>query len=367
MSDQILPRTVSADPNDDSRWQAIETRDASFDGAFVFGVRTTGIYCRPSCPARRPRRENVVLFSAPDEARQKGFRACLRCKPDDMSARLAMVERARAYLDEHCDRTVTLSELGEAVGVSPHHLQRTFKQVTGISPRAYADERRIEAFKTQVKQRDDVTSAMYEAGFGSSSRLYERAPAQLGMTPGAYRRGGRGMQIGYTIVDSALGRLLVASTARGVCAVYLGDDDAELVLTLEREYPAAEIQRDERGLNAWVRAIVDHLRGTQPHLDLPLDIQATAFQRRVWEVLQSIPFGSTRTYGEVAELLGQPTAVRAVANACASNPVTVVVPCHRVVRGDGTIGGYRWGAERKQALLAKERELAGTLPQGSAG
>lgn len=349
----------------DAGWQAIETRDASYDGAFVFGVRTTGIYCRPSCPARRPLRENIVIFGAPDEARDGGFRACLRCKPDETSSRLAMVERAREYLDEHADRTVTLAELGQAVGVSPHHLQRTFKQVTGISPRAYADQRRIGAFKEQVKGRDDVTSAMYDAGFGSSSRLYERAPAQLGMTPDAYRRGGRGMSIGYTIVASAMGRLLVGATERGVCAVYLGDDDSSLAATLTREYPAAVIRHEESELKEWVQAIVAHLRGQQPHLNLPLDVQATAFQRRVWEVLQTIPFGSTRTYGEVARMLGAPTATRAVANACAANPVTVVVPCHRVVRGDGTPGGYRWGAERKQALLAQERQLASQVSHGT--
>jgi AraC family transcriptional regulator, regulatory protein of adaptative response / methylated-DNA-[protein]-cysteine methyltransferase len=339
----------------DTLWRAIEERDATFDAAFVFGVRTTGIYCRPSCPARRPRRENIVIFREPGAARGAGFRACLRCKPDETASRLIMVERARRYLDEHADRTVTLSELGEIVGVSPHHLQRTFKQVTGISPRAYADQLRIGAFKEQVRQRDDVTSAMYEVGFGSSSRLYERAPSQLGMTPDAYRRGGRGMRITYTVVDSPLGRLLVGATERGVCAVYLGDDDPGLEAILAREYPAAEIHHDESGLREWIRAIVEHLRGERPHLDLPLDVQATVFQRRVWEALQMIPFGSTRTYGEVAEMLGQPSATRAVARACATNPVTVVVPCHRVVRGDGSTGGYRWGVERKQALLARER------------
>lgn len=343
---------------EDSRWQAIEARDHRYDGAFVFGVRTTGIYCRPGCPARKPRRENIVYFTAPEEARAEGFRPCLRCKPDEMSTRVRMVERAMGYIDEHLGRTVTLAELGEAVGVSPHHLQRTFRQVTGISPRAYADQRRIGEFKAQVRGRDDVTSALYDAGFGSSSRLYERAPSHLGMTPDIYRRGGLGMRIGYTIADSPLGRLLVGATGRGVCAVYLGDADDTLEATLAREYPAADIARDDSGLNGWVRAIVEHLDGEKPHLDLPLDVQATAFQRRVWEALQSIPFGATRSYGEVARMIGQPEAARAVAGACATNPVAVVVPCHRVVRGDGSSGGYRWGADRKQALLRREQAMA---------
>lgn len=358
MIDMAKTAEIRPPIDEDTGWHAIETRDSRYDGAFVFGVRATGIYCRPSCPARRPLRENIVFFSVPDEARGEGFRACLRCKPDETSSRLQMVERAMRYLDEHADRTVTLAELGEAAGVSPHHLQRTFKQVTGISPRAYADQRRIGAFKEQVRGRDDVTSAMYDAGFGSSSRLYERAPAQLGMTPGVYRRGGHGMQIGFTVVDCPLGRLLVGATERGVCAVYLGDDDAELEAALRREYPSAVVQHDDSGLNGWVRAIVDHLRGERPHLDLPLDVQATAFQRRVWDALRAIPFGATRTYGEVARMLGQPEAARAVAGACASNPVAVVVPCHRVVRGDGAAGGYRWGAQRKRALLSREQEIA---------
>jgi AraC family transcriptional regulator, regulatory protein of adaptative response / methylated-DNA-[protein]-cysteine methyltransferase len=339
-------------------WQAVIARDSRFDGAFVIGVRTTGIYCRPSCPARKPHRENVVFFSTSDMAREEGFRPCLRCHPDDVAPQLRMVEQACRYIEERADQTITLSELGEAVGVSPHHLQRTFKRVMGISPRAYADQRRMGTFKLQVKGQDDVTSAMYDAGFGSSSRLYERAPAQLGMTPGTYRRGGKGMQIDYTIVDSPLGRLLVAATERGVCAVYLGDVDTELEASLLKEYPAAEIQRDGAGLGSWVGAIVEHLRGQQPHLDLPLDLQATAFQRRVWETLRAIPYGTTRTYTEIAHILGQPTATRAVARACATNPVSIVVPCHRVVRGDGSLAGYRWGIDRKQALLEQERTLA---------
>jgi len=344
-------------------WDAVVSRDASFDGQFVLAVRTTGIYCRPTCPAKRPLRQNVVFFTQPAEARLAGFRACRRCKPDDDTAPASQVaERARQYLDANLDRTVTLAELGDAVGVSPYHLQRTFKRVLGISPRAYVDATRLGEVKSGLKEGDDVTvtTAMYDAGYGSSSRLYERAGEQLGMTPGVYKRGGQGMRIGYTLVDSPLGQLLVAATERGVSAVYLGDDGDELIAALHAEYPAAELTLDTSGVLAeWVAAIVAHLSGQQPALDLPLDVQATAFQWRVWQELRRIPYGETRTYGEVAAALGQPQAVRAVARACATNPVAIAVPCHRVVHaGRGSQSGYRWGVERKQALLA--RELTGT-------
>jgi AraC family transcriptional regulator of adaptative response/methylated-DNA-[protein]-cysteine methyltransferase len=317
-------------------------------------VRSTGIYCRPSCPARRPLRQNVIFYPLGDVAEREGYRPCRRCRPEEVSAQARAVEQASRYIEEHLDRNVTLDELGKAVGLSPHHLQRTFKRLLGVSPRAYADALRLGTVKSELRERD-VTTALYEAGYGSSSRLYERAPGQLGMTPGTYRRGGQGMQIGYTIVDSRLGRLLVGATEHGVSAIYLGDDDAELEATLRAEYPAAEIVRDTGGLDGWVAAIVAHLAGQQPHLDLPIDVQTTAFKRRVWEALREIPYGTTRGYAEIARQIGQPTAVRAVASACATNPVALVVPCHRVVRSDGAPGGYRWGSERKAALLAQER------------
>jgi AraC family transcriptional regulator of adaptative response/methylated-DNA-[protein]-cysteine methyltransferase len=339
-------------------WQAVLARDPRADGTFVTAVRTTGIYCRPTCPARHPRRENVTFFPRPDLAERAGFRACLRCRPNDRPTQLQMVEDARRYIEAHLDRTVTLEELGEAVSVSPHHLQRVFKKVIGISPRAWADARRLEELKDGLRARENVTSAMYDAGYGSSSRLYERAPAQLGMTPGAYRRGGKGMCIGYTIVDSPLGRLLVGATERGVCAVSLGDDDATLEAALTREYPAAQIARDDTGLTPWVEPILRHLAGIQPHLELPIDVQVTAFQRRVLDALRTIPYGATRTYAEVARSLGQPSATRAVARACATNPVAVVVPCHRVIGADGSLTGYRWGIERKRTLLEHEQQPA---------
>jgi AraC family transcriptional regulator, regulatory protein of adaptative response / methylated-DNA-[protein]-cysteine methyltransferase len=238
--------------------------------------------------------------------------------------------------------------------MSSHQLERAFRSVIGITPRQYADAQRMRRLKSRLRKGDDVTTALYDAGFGSSSRLYERAPSHLGMTPATYRRGGEGMRIHYTIASSPLGRLLVGATDRGISALYLGESDARLEAALQKEYPRAEIRRDRNGMESWIEQILAHLRGRAPHLDLPTDVQATAFQRRVWEELRRIPYGKTKTYSEVARAIGRPTAVRAVARACATNPVSVVVPCHRVVREDGNLAGYRWGIQRKRALLEHE-------------
>jgi AraC family transcriptional regulator, regulatory protein of adaptative response / methylated-DNA-[protein]-cysteine methyltransferase len=348
-------------------WRAVQMRDRSADGAFVYAVRSTGIYCRPSCASRKPRREQVEFFSLPEAAEQRGFRACLRCRPrlvrlsDPRAAVVAGVCREiEAQIDADGDgreMRMTLGTLSAAAGLSAHQLERAFRSVMGISPRQYADARRMRRLKSRLRKGDDVTTALYDAGFGSSSRLYERAPAQLGMTPATYRQGGAGMKIRYTIVSSPLGRLLVGATDRGISALYLGKDDGPLETSLRKEYPRAEVQRDRNGLEGWVGKILEHLRGREPNLDLPTDVQATAFQRRVWEELRKIPYGTTRTYRQVARAIGKPTAIRAVARACATNPVSVVVPCHRVVREDGNLAGYRWGLERKQALL--EHESAG--------
>ncbi len=353
---------------DDDRWRAVEARNAAFDGAFVYAVASTGIYCRPSCPSRRPGRRRVTFFAAPEAAEHAGYRSCRRCRPRAIPARDARVEavrRACRFIEAHDDGPPTLAALAADVGLSPYHLQRTFKRIVGVTPRQYADARRLGRLKTMLRAGDQVTGALYEAGYGSSSRLYERAPAQLGMTPATYRRGGAGARIGYAIAPCPLGRVLVAATARGISAVYLGDDEAALEAELRREYPAAEIARDDAGLGRWVAALVEHLDGRRPHLDLPLDVRATAFQRQVWEALQAIPYGATRSYGEIARAIGRPTAVRAVARACATNPVSVVVPCHRVVAADGGLAGYRWGTERKRALLAKERAVAAQVPNPS--
>jgi AraC family transcriptional regulator of adaptative response/methylated-DNA-[protein]-cysteine methyltransferase len=345
-------------------WRSVLERDRRMDGRFVFAVRSTGIYCRPSCPARRPARNQVVFFPLPEAAEQSGFRACRRCRPreaapGDRAARL--VHKVCQLMDSDREETLSLDALSCRVGVSATYLQKTFKRVMGISPREYADARRVAALKSKLREGQDVTRALYEAGYGSSSRLYERSSKQLGMTPATYRRGGKGMQIGYTLVDCPLGRMLVAATERGVCAVSLGDADALLEAALLSEYPSAEIHRDDSGFAPWVAALREHLNGLKPRLDLPLDIQATAFQRRVWKELQRIPYGETRTYSQVARAIGQPRAVRAVARACATNPVCVVVPCHRVIREDGALAGYRWGLQRKGQLLETERESTRAL------
>jgi len=345
---------------DNSRWRAVLARDRQLDGAFVFAVRTTGIYCRPSCPARRPRRQHVVFYPLAEAAERAGFRPCRRCRPHEVALRdraTTLVHRICQFIDANGEEPLSLDRLSAEFGVSASHLQRTFKALMGISPREYADARRMNSLKSKLREGQDVTRAMYEAGYGSSSRLYERSSQQLGMTPATYRRGGRGMEIGYTITDSPLGRVLVAATRRGVCAVSFGEADAVLAAELVAEYPHAEIHRDEGGFADWVKALRGHLQGLQPRLNLPVDVQATAFQRRVWKELQRIPYGQTRTYTQVAKAIGQPRAVRAVARACATNPVSIVVPCHRVIREDGTLAGYRWGLERKQALLQRERAM----------
>jgi AraC family transcriptional regulator of adaptative response/methylated-DNA-[protein]-cysteine methyltransferase len=355
-----------------SLWEAVKTRDAAADGAFVYAVRSTGIYCRPSCPSRRPRPTNVGFFRLPAAAERAGFRPCRRCKPGSVvirDPRLETVARVCRLIDTRVSadwdgkeggEALTLSALGAAAGMSPDQLDRAFRQVMGITPRQYADSVRMRRLKSRLKKGDDVTTALYEAGFGSASRLYERAPSQLGMTPAEYGRGGEGMTIRYDIVDSPLGRLLVGATGRGISALCLGNSDRVLRAALRKEYPRAMLIADEEAhsasgmLGKWLKRILEHLRGREPHLDLPTDVRATAFQRRVWEELRKIPFGATRTYREVAQAIGKPSAVRAVARACATNPTAVVVPCHRVVREDGSLAGYRWGISRKRALLDAE-------------
>ncbi len=349
--------------NEESFWQAVQTRDPNADGVFFYAVRSTGIYCRPTCPSRRPRRDQVLFFQQYEDAESAGFRACQRCHPrgEQPDEHRKLIEQACELLDAQAEQPPTLAELGAQLGMSAFHLQRTFKRIVGVSPRQYAETRRIERLKERLKQGDNVTTALYEAGYSSSSRLYEQAPERLGMTPATYRRGGLGAQIGYTITDSPFGRLLVATTKQGICFVSLADDDDSLRQALHDEYPAAVIERAEgelaENLDRWVSAIHEHLRGQQPHaLDLPIDVRATAFQSRVWQALREIPYGSTRSYRAVAEAIGQPTAVRAVARACATNPVALVVPCHRVIGEDGEMRGYRWGTERKREILAQEAQ-----------
>ena len=336
------------------QWQHVIARDARQDGRFVFAVRTTGIYCRPSCPSRRPRRDSVEFFANPQQAERAGYRACLRCKPTEISAQAKAVMRARQLLDE-AEAVMTLAELSKRVGVSPFHLQRLFKRATGLSPREYQSARRMQQVKHGLRKGDDVTTALYDAGFGSPSRLYEKASQHLGMTPGTYRRAGAGVTIQYAIVPSPLGRLLVAATAQGLCAVRFGESATNLDRELREEFRAAEICRNDAALQPYLQPLLASLRGENATVDLPLDVRATAFQKRVWDVLRQIPRGETRSYSEVARAIGDDKAVRAVARACASNPVALAVPCHRVVRSDGDLAGYRWGIERKKKLLEQEQ------------
>lgn len=351
------PFGPAVSPTDDELWQAVLARDARADGRLVYAVKTTGVYCRPSCPSRRPRRESVSFFGSPDAAELAGYRECRRCRPragTPVPAGLHQVRRVCAYIEAHHDQTLSLRKLAGLVSMSPFHLQRTFTGLLGISPRGYQDAVRAEQFRRQLRQGTAVTAAMYEAGYGSSSRVYERRPTGRGMTPAVYQRGGRGVEMTFTIVDSALGRLLVAGTSKGISSVKLGDRDDTLEADLRREYPHAHISRDQSAFSRWVASILAHINGRTPHLDLPLDVQATAFQWKVWRYLQSIPAGETRAYSQVARDIGAPSAVRAVARACATNPVCLVIPCHRVVQKDGGLGGYRWGLERKRQLLQRE-------------
>ena len=350
----------SESSDEPARWTAVLDRDRRADGRFVYGVQSTGIYCRPSCPSRRPRRDRVRFFDAPEAARAAGFRACKRCGPDTIAPPvdpwIDKIRRACVYLS-NVDGHPSLATLAARLGGSPYHLQRNFKRLVGVSPREYAEAIRLRKVKGRLRQAGDITGAMLEAGYGSSSRFYERAVPKLGMAPSAYRRGGAGMSITYTVVDApnaALGRLLIAATPRGVCAVTMGASDTDLVRALSREYPAAAITVDAGALGQWTTAILAHLSGRAPRLDLPLDVQATAFQWQVWQALAAIPYGETRTYSQVASSIGKPSAVRAVARACATNPVALAIPCHRVVPAAGGHGGYRWGVSRKKALLKAE-------------
>lgn len=339
-------------------WRAVQERDARFDGAFVFAVKTTGIFCRPSCTARPAKRENVEFFEAAERAELSGFRACLRCRPkqiDRTDPQVETVLKAIELISE--DTEMSLDDVSSEVGMSSYHFQRKFKEIIGISPKKYAEAKRMEKFKDELRGGSDVVTAMYEAGYGSSSRLYEKAAVELGMTPAVYRKGGKGMNINYVITDCELGKLLVARTKRGICSVTFGEDADTMREALNKEYPNAEISADDKDLKNAVDAILKYLAGKNKRLVLPLDLQATAFQLQVWDFLRKIPYGETRSYSEVAEAIGDKKKVRAVAQACAKNRVAMVIPCHRVVASDGKLSGYRWGVERKKRLLENEKAV----------
>jgi AraC family transcriptional regulator of adaptative response/methylated-DNA-[protein]-cysteine methyltransferase len=352
----LVDDTVLLD--EEALWEAASSRDSSMRGVFVIAVTSTGVYCRPGCPARMPKRENVRFFADCDDAEAAGFRGCLRCKPREVieDGAAEIVRRACEMLDREDSERESLSAISRRLGVTAASLQRMFRRTLGVTPGEYAAARRVERLKGGLRNGRSVTEALYDAGYGSTSRLYESASQRLGMTPGAYRKGGRGMRIRYQTADSEFGKLLVAGTERGVCSVRLADTEAELGVRLREEYPEAAIERDDGSLRGWAAQIIDYLKGTRVRMDLPLDIQGTAFQLRVWRALQEIGYGSTKTYGEVAAEIGKPGASRAVGNACGSNPVALVIPCHRVVGANGALGGYGLGIERKKLLLAREAQ-----------
>lgn len=343
-------------PTPATAWRAVQRRDAGFDGRFVYAVGSTRIYCRPSCASRRPTKSRVEFFTTPEEAERAGYRACKRCRPssDDASRIEKAVTDASAFITSHATEPVTLEVLARRVGVSPFHLQRAFKRAMGVTPREFRDAERRRLLATRLRSGDTVSRATYEAGFGSSSRVYEGAAAKMGMSPSTVRKGGAGQRIQFSVVASPLGRLLVAYTEHGVCSVTLGDDDRALEKTLRAQFPNADIRAAGSTIHEWITAIVSSLEGKGSASSVPMDARGTAFQLRVWNALQHIPRGTTLSYSEVASRIGKPSAVRAVARACATNPVALVVPCHRVIREDGSLGGYRWGLERKKALLEQE-------------
>ena len=358
MSEKLLNKENSID----WRWRAVETKNADFDGMFFFGVQTTGIFCRPSCSSKSPKRQNVTFFVTPVEAEKAGFRACLRCKPKNEyspGASATLIQKAFEILQSDRTEILTIDELRRQLGVSAGHLQKTFRAVLGLTPKEVTDMMRIENFKRNVRKHD-VTTALYDSGFGSSRSLYEKAGEKLGMTPATYKKGGKDMNIKYTIVDSPLGQLMVAATEKGICAVSFGDDARELRNELQNEFFAATIENDDAVLKDAVNTILKGMRGERTISSLPLDIRGSAFQMRVWSELRKIPYGETRSYGEIAEELGNPKAVRAVARACATNPVALVNPCHRVIAADGKLSGYKWGIERKKVLLETEKAVGGS-------
>jgi len=348
------------DMTDDDRWTAVLARDLRADGTFLYGVMTTGVYCRPSCAARPARRENVRFFADASSAQAAGLRACKRCRPDSVRPAAALDAELRAlgrWIETHADEPLSLTALAARVGLSPSYFQRRFTAALGASPREVQAAARLARLKASLREGDSVAGAIFEAGFGSTSRVYEQVDGRLGMTPSAYRAGGAGETIHHATRDTALGPLTMAATARGVCFVRFGDSADALMAELAAEYPNAVLQPApaSAALDAWIDALDAHLSQGQPAPDLPLDLKGTAFQLKVWRFLMRIKPGQPISYTELADGIGAPKAVRAAASACARNGIAVLVPCHRVLRGDGTLGGYRWGLERKRALLDGEK------------
>ncbi len=348
--------------DESAKWQAVLARDRTADGTFVYAVQTTRIYCRPTCPSKRPKRENALFFGSAGDAENAGFRPCLRCKPNEVSLEQKVVAQLQSLLETRYPAP-TLSELAAEVDLSPSYVQKLFKKVTGLSPKKYANALRAEKLADELRMQGTVTAAMYGAGYGSSHALYRTSSQDLGMNPKAYQTGGRGEWVTYALADTSLGRMLIAATDKGVCALRFGEDEV-LLAELKEEFPNAELHQDTASLAPLTEEVESHLAGTLPTLNLPLDVHATDFQKRVWRALQSVPYGETRSYAQLAEMIGQPKAVRAVARACATNPVALSIPCHRIVRSGGGLSGYRWGVERKKRLLNQEAAHASDLFRG---
>jgi AraC family transcriptional regulator of adaptative response/methylated-DNA-[protein]-cysteine methyltransferase len=358
---QTTPPAVSAYADDEARWQAVQRRDQAADGHFYYSVRSTGVYCKPSCGARPALRKNVAFHDSCAAAEAAGFRACKRCKPGQpaLEERQAQAVEQACRLIEQAETPPDLATLADAVGISRYHFHRLFKAHTGVTPRAYADGRRAERMRSGLPRSASVTAAMYDAGFNSSGRFYEQSGDRLGMTPKAYRQGGGGERIRFAVAQCWLGALLVAATDKGICAVALADDPEVLVKDLQDRFPKAELVGGDSGFERTLAQVLGFLDDPGRGIDLPLDVRGTAFQQRVWQALRGIPAGATLSYTQLAERVGSPAAVRAVAGACANNNIALLIPCHRIVRLDGAPSGYRWGVERKQALLDKERGLPG--------
>ncbi|MBD2563008.1 MULTISPECIES: bifunctional DNA-binding transcriptional regulator/O6-methylguanine-DNA methyltransferase Ada [Nostoc] len=345
---------------EEALWEAVLNRDPTFEGKFFYGVHSTGVYCRPICPSRRPNRNQVCFFQSAQEAENAGFRPCKRCQPQSekfLNPAKAKVLAACRYIESQVDHIPTLSELCSQVGMSSSYLQKVFKKIIGVSPFQYADALRSQRLKQRLQSGEEIAHAVYDTGYGSSSQLYEKAPKQLGMTPKTYQQAGKTISIVYAIALCPLGYLLVATTEKGICAVKLGDEADKLEHTLNQEFHQAHIMRDDHTHKEWIQAILDFIAGGEAHVDLPLDVRGTAFQKQVWQALQKIPYGETRTYTDIARDIAKPQAVRAVGNACGANPIALIVPCHRVLRSDGSLGGYHWGIERKQKLLIQESKF----------
>jgi AraC family transcriptional regulator, regulatory protein of adaptative response / methylated-DNA-[protein]-cysteine methyltransferase len=345
------------------QWEGVLRKDATLDGQYLFAVKTTGIYCRPSCPSRTPKRSNVSFFISSEQARLAGFRACLRCAPDGLSKREQQTQailQACRIIDES-EEKISLSSLASRVALSPHHFHRVFKEVTGVTPQDYFKARQIAQIGQSIKSTSTVTDAIYDAGFSSSGRFYESTNAMLGMTPKAYKAGGTGEAIRVSVRICSLGLVLIAATQRGICTIEFGDDETLLMQKLSVRFPNAVLLTKDTQFDDWLERVLRHIEAPAKALDLPLDIRGTVFQQQVWKALQDIPVGATASYSEIAQRIDKPKAVRAVASACASNTLAVVIPCHRVVRGNGELSGYRWGVERKSKLL--DIEAAKTTPK----